>query len=105
MAMTLFFNMLGDKWIDKKRSCNPSVSRTRFITSVVMKGIWSNRVDYSFPVSKPHWMDLAYLFPVVAYKYQIGQLVLYDNSGTDTSSVDGGGCFTNCVYCYDKSKC
>jgi hypothetical protein len=70
-----------------------------------MNGIWSNHVDYSLPVKKAHWMDSAYLFPVIAYQYQIRKLVLYDNSGTDTTSVDSGRCFTTCVYCYDKSKC
>ena len=47
----------------------------------------------------------AYLFPVITYKYQIRKIVLYDNSGTNTTSVDSGRCFTTCVYCYDKSKC
>ena len=42
---------------------------------------------------------------LIAYKYQIGQLVLYDNSGTDTNRVDGRRSFTTYVYCYDKSKC
>ena len=62
-------------------------------------------MDYSLPVKKAHWMDSAYLLPVIAYKYQIRKLVLYDNSGTDTTSVDRGCCFITCVYCYDKSKC
>ena len=70
-----------------------------------MNAIWSNSVDYSSPVSKARWMDSAYLFPVIAYKYQIRTLVLYDNSGTDTNSVDGGRCFTTYLYSYDKSKC
>ena len=75
------------------------------MTTKVMSGIWSKRVDYSSPVSKAHWMDSAYLFPVIAYKYKIGQLVLYDNSATHTNCVNGGCCFTTYVYCYDKSKC
>ena len=62
-------------------------------------------MDYSLPVKKAHWMDSAYLFPVIAYKYQIRKLVLYDNSGTNTNSVDGGHCFTTYLYSYDKSKC
>jgi hypothetical protein len=72
-----------------------------------MNRIWSKHLDYSTPVSKAHWMDSAYLCPVIviAYKYEIRKLVLYDNSGTDTNSVDGGHCFTTYVYCYDKSKC
>ena len=37
-----------------KRRCNPTASQTRFITTEVMNGIWSNRVDYSSPVSKAH---------------------------------------------------
>ncbi len=89
----------------KKKSCNPAASWTRFMTTAVMSGIWSNRVDYSSPVSKAHWMDSGYLFPVIAYKYQIRQLVLYDNSGTHAKSVNGGHCFTAYVYCYDKSTC
>jgi hypothetical protein len=32
----------------------------------VMSGIWSNRVDYSSPVGKAHWMDSGYLFPAIA---------------------------------------
>jgi hypothetical protein len=88
-----------------KTRCNPTASRTRFITTKVMNGIWSKHLDYSTPVSKAHWMDSAYLCPVIAYKYQISKLVLYDNSGTDTNSVDGGRCFTTYLYCYDKSKC
>jgi hypothetical protein len=75
------------------------------MTMEVMSGIWSNRVDYSSPVSNAHWMDSGYLFPVIAYKYKIRQIVPYDNSGTHTKSVDGGRCFTTYVYCYDKSKC
>ena len=31
-------------------------------------------MDYSLPVKKAHWMDSAYLFPVIAYKYQIRKL-------------------------------
>ncbi len=75
------------------------------MTTEVMSGIWSNRVDYSSPVSKANWMDSGYLFPVIAYKYKIRQLVLYGNSGTHTQSVAGGRCFTTYVYCYDKAKC
>ena len=48
-----------DRW---KWRCNPTARRTRFITTEVMNGIWSNRVDYSSPVSKAHWMDSAYCF-------------------------------------------
>jgi hypothetical protein len=95
----------GDMSRPNKRRCNPAATRTKFITKEVMNGIWSNHVDYSLPVKKAHWMDSAYLFPVIAYKHQIRKLVLYDNSGTDTTSVDSGRCFTTCVYCYDKSKC
>ena len=50
-------------------------------------------------------MDSGYLLPIIAYKYKISKIVLYDNSGTDTHSVDGGHCFTTYVYCYDQSKC
>ena len=74
------------------------------MTTEVMSGIWSNRVDYSSPVSKAHWMDSGYLFPIIAYKYKIRKLVLYDNSGTHTKSVNVGCCFTTYVYCYNKSK-
>jgi hypothetical protein len=88
-----------------KKICNPTASPTRFMTTEVMSGIWSNRVDYSPPVSKAHWMDSGYLFPDIAYKHKIRQLVLYDNSGTHTKSVNGGCYFTTYVYCYDKSKC
>ena len=95
----------GDMSRPNKRRCNPAATRTKFITKEVMNGIWSNHVDYSLPVKKAHWMDSAYLFPVIAYKHQIRKLVLYDNSGTDSTSVDSGRCFTTCVYCYDKSKC
>jgi hypothetical protein len=95
----------GDMSRPNKRRCNPTATRTKFIAKEVMNGIWSNHVDYSLPVKKAHWMDSAYLFPVIAYQYQIRKLVLYDNSGTDTTSVDSGRCFTTCVYCYDKSKC
>jgi hypothetical protein len=70
-----------------------------------MNGIWSKNVDYSTLVSKAHWMNSTYLFPVIAYKYKIRRLVLYDNSGKDTNSVDGGRCFTTHVYYYDKFKC
>jgi hypothetical protein len=38
------------------------------MTTEVMSGIWSNRVDYSSPVSKAHWMDSGYLLPTIAYK-------------------------------------
>ncbi len=89
----------------KKKSCDPTTSRTRFMTTKVMSGIWSKRVYYSSPVSKAQWMDSAYLFPVIEYKYKIGQLVLYNNSATHTHCVDGGRCFTTYVYCYNKSKC
>ena len=102
---TVFQYSWGNMDRPKKRRGNPTASQTRFITTEVMNGIWSNRVDYSSPVSKAHWMHSAYLFPVIAYKYQIRKLVLYDNSGTDTNSVDGGRCFTTYLYCYDKSKC
>jgi hypothetical protein len=88
-----------------KKTCNATASRTRFMTTEVMSGIWSNRVDYSSPVSKAHWMDSGYLFPIIAYKYKIRQLVLCDISGIHTQSVDGGHCFTTYVYCYDKAKC
>jgi hypothetical protein len=89
----------------KKKSCNQTTSCRRLMTTKVMSGIWSERVDYSSPVSKAHWMDSAYLFPVIAYKYKIRQLVLYNNSATHTNCVDGGCCFTTYVYCYDESKC
>ncbi len=69
-----------------------------------MSGIWSNRVDYSSPVSKAHWMESGYLFPVIAYKYKIRQLVLYDNSDTHTQSVDGGCCFTTHVIVTTKQN-
>jgi hypothetical protein len=67
--------------------------------------IWSNHVDYSSPVSKAHWMEAPYLLPVIADKYQIPHLVLYDNSGTHTKNVDGSRYFTTSVYCHDKLKC
>ncbi len=75
-----------------KTRCNPTAGRTRYITTNVINGIWSKHLDYSTPVSKAYWMDSAYSCPVIviAYKYQIKKLVLYDNSGTDTNSVDGG---------------
>ncbi len=75
------------------------------MTTEVMSGIWSNRIDYSSTVGKVHWMDSGYLLPIIAYKYKISKIFLYDNSGTDTHSVDGGHCFTTYVYCYDQSKC
>jgi hypothetical protein len=101
----VFQNSWGQMDRPNKRRCNLTDSQIRFITTKVMNGIWSNSVDYLSPVSKALWMDSAYLFPVIAYKYQISRLVLYDNSGTDTNSVDGGRCFTTNVYCYDQSKC
>jgi hypothetical protein len=75
------------------------------MTTEVMSGILSNRIDYSSTVGKAHWMDSGYLLPIIAYKYKISKIFLYDNSGTDTHSVDGGHCFTTYVYCYDQSKC
>ncbi len=60
------------------------------MTTEVMSRIWSKRVDYASPVSKAHWMDSGYLFPIIDYKYKIRQLVLYDNSGIHTKSVNGG---------------
>ena len=42
-----------------KMRCNPTASRTRFITTKVINGIWSKNVDYSTLVSKAHWMDSA----------------------------------------------
>ena len=66
------------------RRCNLVVpvdwgwGRSNKIYYYSMNGIWSNCVDYSSPISKAHWMDSAYLFPVIAYKYQIRKLVLYD---------------------------
>ncbi len=87
-----------------KIKCNPATSRTRFMTTEVMSGIWSNRIDYSSTVGKAHWMDSGYLLPIIAYKYKISKIVLYDNSGTDTHSVDGGWCFTTYVYCYDMTN-
>ncbi len=77
------------------------MSRTRFMTTEVMSGIWSNRIDYSSTIGKAHWMDSGYLLPMIAYKYEISKIVLHDNSGTETHSVDGGRCFTTYVHCYD----
>ena len=74
------------------------------MTTKVMSGIWSKCVDYSTPVGRAHWMDSTYLLPIIAYKYKMRKVVLYDNSGTDTESIDGGRCFTTCVYCYNESK-
>ena len=88
----------------KKRGCHPETSRTRFMTTKVMSGIWRNCVDYSTPIGKAHWMDSTYLLPIIAYKYKMRKNVLYDNSVTDTESIDGGHCVTTCVYCYNKSK-
>ncbi len=77
-----------------KKKCNPATSRTRFMTTKVMSRIWNNRIDYSSTVGKAHWMDSVYLLTIIASKYKISKIVLYDNSGTDTHSVDGGHCFT-----------
>ena len=88
----------------KKRGCNPETSRTRFMTTKVMSGIWRKHVDYSTSVGRAHWMDSTYLLPIIVYKYKMRKVVLYDNSGTDTESIDGGRCFTTCVYCYNESK-
>jgi hypothetical protein len=38
----------------KKKKCNPATSRTRFMTTEVMSGIWSNCIDYSSTVGKAH---------------------------------------------------
>ena len=73
------------------------------MTTEVMSGIWSNRVVYSSPGSKAHWLWIFASRHCLQDK--IRQLVLYDNSGTHTKSVDGGRCLTTYVYCYDKSKC
>jgi hypothetical protein len=81
----------------KKQGCNPETSRTRFMTTEVMSGIWRERIDYSSPVGRAHWMDSGYLLPIIAYKYKMRKVVLYDNSGTDTASIDGGRCFTTYV--------
>ena len=75
------------------------------MTTKVMGGIWRKCVDYSTPVGRAHWMDSTYLLPTIAYKHKMRKVVLYDNSGTDTESIDGGRCFTTYVYCYNKSKC
>ena len=74
------------------------------MTTKVMSGIWSKCVDYSTPVGRAHWMDSTYLLPIIAYKYKMRKVVLYDNSGTDAESIDGGHCFTTSVYCYNESK-
>jgi hypothetical protein len=50
-------------------------------------------------------MDSGYLLPMIAYKYKISKIILYENSGTDTHSVNRGCYFTTYVYCYDQSKC
>jgi hypothetical protein len=60
----------------KNKSCNQGTSWTRFMTTAVIRGIWSNCVDYSSPVSKALWIDSGYLFPTIACNYQIRQLVL-----------------------------
>ena len=75
------------------------------MTAEVMSGIWSNGLDYTSYVGKAHWIDSAYLLPIIAYKYKLSKIVIFDNSGTDTQHVDGGRCFTTYVYCYDEIKC
>ena len=75
------------------------------MTAEVMSGIWSNGLDYTSYVGKAHWIDSAYLLPIIAYKYKLSKIVVFHNSGTDTQHVEGGRCFTTYVYCYDKIKC
>jgi hypothetical protein len=75
------------------------------MTTEVMSGIWSNHLDYTSYVGKAHWMDSGYLVPIIAYKYKISKIVVFDNSSTDTQHVDGGHCFTTYVYSYDETKC
>ena len=60
------------------------------MTAEVMSGIWSNGLDYTSYVGKAHWMDSAYLLPVIAYKYKLSKIVVFNNSGTDTQHVDRG---------------
>ena len=87
-----------------KQHRNPAASRKRYMTTKVLSGIWCKNVSYLSFVSIPHWMDAGHLLPVIVYKYQIEQLVLYDNSGTHMISVDGSRCFRTVMYRYDKSK-
>jgi hypothetical protein len=87
-----------------KQHRNPAATRKRYMTTKVLSGIWSKNVSYLSFVSIPHWMDAGHLLPVIVYKYQIKQLVLYDNSGSHMIGVDGSRCFTTVVFCYDKSK-
>ena len=75
------------------------------MTTKVMSGIWREHIDNSTPVGRAHWMDSAYLLPIIAYKYKMRKVVLYVNCGTDTESIDGGRCFTTYVYCYNESEC
>ena len=58
----------------KKKQCTPETSRTQFMTTEVMSGIWSNHLDYSSYVGKAQWMDSGYLLPIIAYKYEISKL-------------------------------
>ena len=87
------------------RQSNPIATRKRFMTTEAMSGIWSNCVDYSVSIGSSHWMDSAYVLPVIVYMYKIPQLVVYNNSGTHTKHIDGSRCFNTTMYCYDDSQC
>jgi hypothetical protein len=89
----------------QKKSCNPIATRKRFMTTEVMSGIWSNRVDYSVSIGSSHWMDSGYLLPVIVCMYKIPQFFVHDNSGTHTKHIDGSRCFHTTMYCYDDSQC
>jgi len=44
-------------------------------------------LEQPYPVIKAHWMKAPFLLPIIANKYQISQLVLYDNGGTYTKML------------------
>ena len=79
------------------------------MTTEAMSGIQiqGNRVDNSVSIGSSHWMDSAYVLPVIVYTYmyKIPQLVVYDNSGTHTKHIDGSRCFNTTMYFYNDFQC
>ena len=95
----------GEMRQSQKKSRNHIETWKRFLTTEVMSGIWGNCVDYSVSIGSSHWMEYAYVLPVIVYMYKIPQLVVYDNSGMHTKHIDGSRCFNTTMYCYDDSQC
>ncbi len=72
------------------------------MTTEVMSGIWNNRIEILLLLVKHTGWTLDICFISLLKKDKISKIVLYDNSGIETHSVNGGCCFTTYAYCYDQ---